>query len=166
MTDLAEYFRSQANWREGRAEEYPDDKRNEQSARALQSLAEFVESDEPNVQVVAALEGDLHPDSHALGGEETARAVSRYGYGYPATDASHGDFLEELVQLCLRDAYEYAREHGEDWTDSLYEFELEAAKEGVPLPPYYFSRRPRWLESEAEEAVREIVEEYRREEEN
>jgi hypothetical protein len=158
MNELAEYFRSQAEWRWTKAEEYPEDKRNEQSAKALESLAAFVDSDGVNVQTLAYLESNLS-EKFSLGGEQTQREVSRYGYGYPVTEGSHIDFLEELAQFCLQDAYEFATEHGEDWTETLFEFELEAARYDVVLPPHYFRNRAKSTESESEEAVRAYREE-------
>ena len=116
MNDLSEYFRAQSRWREEKAEQYPDDKRNQQSARALESLADFIDEGEPNSQTIIALEAHLDHDSPATGfdsGGDAAREVGRYGYGYPVTEATNADFLEELVVLCLADAYAFAVEHGE-----------------------------------------------------
>ena len=44
MSSLQDNFRAQARWRREKAEEYPDDERNAQSAAALESLAEYVNS--------------------------------------------------------------------------------------------------------------------------
>ena len=41
---IAEYLREQARWREPKAEQYPDDARNERCAAGLRALAEHVES--------------------------------------------------------------------------------------------------------------------------
>jgi hypothetical protein len=38
-TQLAEYLESQVDWREAKAEEYPDDARNQRSASGLRDLA-------------------------------------------------------------------------------------------------------------------------------
>jgi hypothetical protein len=89
---------------------------------------------------------------------QTQRAVSRYGYGYRVTTSSHEEFLADVAALCLADAYGYAAEHDDDPTETLYPFELDAAKAGVALPDYYFKRRAGWLEHEAEQAVAEYVE--------
>lgn len=43
MEVLTTYLRSQAEWRDHKAFEYPDDQRNEQSACALRSLADYIE---------------------------------------------------------------------------------------------------------------------------
>jgi hypothetical protein len=43
MAELSDYFRGQARWREMKAEEYPEDARNQQAARALLSLADWID---------------------------------------------------------------------------------------------------------------------------
>ena len=50
---LAAYFEDQARWRERKAEEYPDDERNEVSAAGLRELAAFMlalPNDDPRLQ--------------------------------------------------------------------------------------------------------------------
>ncbi|MEK6271479.1 MAG: hypothetical protein AABM42_02375 [Actinomycetota bacterium] len=152
MTSLSDYFRSQADWRRQKAEEYQEDKRNEQSARALEDLAEYVEHPDAEGEAEAL---EQHLFEFSLGGEDTARSVVRYGYGYPVSVSSHIEFLEELVTLCLADAYESAREHEDDPTGTLLDFELDAARADVNLPPYYWQGRKGSLERELEEAVSE-----------
>lgn len=161
MTSLSDYFRAQADWRRQKAEQYPEDERNAQSAAALDSLAEFVEPDESGEweagrAVLEALEPHLS-ESVQLGGDEARRAVARYGYGYGATSiVQHNEFLDELVTLCMVDAYEHAGEHdGDDWTETLYDFEIEAAVSDVHLPRRYFERRKGWTEAEGRQAVEE-----------
>lgn len=105
---LSGYFRKQARWRELKAEDYPEDERNAQSARALHSLAEYVEHEDA-ADLVAALERYLF-DDHALGGEETHRAVSLYGFHRSATTpVQHRKMLERLRESCERDAQSEAR---------------------------------------------------------
>ena len=153
---LSDYFRNQAAWRSQKADEYPDDSRNAQSADALYSLAEYVEGDQRGGKetgaLVAALEQHLF-DATLLGGPSMARAVSRYGFGHKVSPMTHLDFLDELTVLCMEDAYEFAQEHGEDPSGTLYPVELAAARDDVHLPRYYFERRSRWLEREVEEVV-------------
>jgi hypothetical protein len=89
-----------------------------------------------------------------LGGEETRRAIARYGFDYRATSRlQHADFLSEMAVLCLEDAYEFAREHGEDWADVLFPCERDVAGDGVYSPRSYWERRPRLAEHECEEAI-------------
>jgi hypothetical protein len=151
--DLTEYFRNQAAWRRTKAEEYPEDARNEQSARALESLADYVDSGEAKKGAVAALEAHIPDTGAAVGGEEAQREVARYGFGYEVGPQHHEGFLDELWLACMRDAYEFAGEHGLDWTDELHPFEVDAAKDGVSLPTRYWERRPNWTPGEQEEAV-------------
>lgn len=150
MTSLSDYFRTQAEWRGGRAAAYPEDERNAQSAAALDSLAEYVESDE------GVFASSLAPhlfESFMLGGEETQRVVSRYGFGYQVSTLHHIEFLGELAVTCLEDAYEYARQHDCDPTGTLHGFEVQAACDDVFLPRSYFERRSGSTEAELEEAV-------------
>lgn len=82
---LSEYFRAQAQWRDQKNDEYPDDPRNELSAAALRALADHVErlpDDDP--RIVAA--GDAVADEileftglDVLGGY----SASRIGFAYP-----------------------------------------------------------------------------------
>lgn len=155
---LSDYLRSQAEWRRQEEKEYPMDLRNEKSAAALESLAEFVDEPDASSSALDRLRPHLFDDK-TLGGERTWRAVSRYGYGTAATQGHHVAFLDELGVLCELDAYEYVREHGEDRSRTLVVFELDAAKAGVALPLQYFERRPRSTQAE----LRQAVEGYRAE---
>jgi hypothetical protein len=60
-----------------------------------------------------------------------------------------------LAALCVSDAYEFVREQtaDDDWTESLWPFEVDAARAGVFLPLRYFERRARSTEAELEEAI-------------
>jgi hypothetical protein len=151
-TTLTEYLRAQAAWRAREAEQHPSDGRHLQSAAALRSLADFVESGDAE-EVVSALEP--HLTGAELGGQRTSRAVTRYGYGYEVSLPEHEKLLGELVQLCLQDAYERTGERGEDDTGTLRSFEVQAARDGIPLGPGYFRLRSRALERELVRWVRE-----------
>ena len=158
MSSLQDYFRAQVRWRREKAEEYPDDERNAQSAAALESLAEYVNSEADGV-IVAELKKHQF-EGRSLGGAETGRAVSRYGYGYPVNSMSHEAFLEELLVLCFKDAYAYASEQeGFDPTETLYPFEIAAACRDVSLPSGYFERRAKGgsTESQLQAWVDELV---------
>jgi hypothetical protein len=156
MSELSDYFRHQAAWRREKAEEYPEDERNAQSARALESLADYIPRDEGCVvnDVLENLNRHLFEGS-TLGGEQAAREASRYGYGYNVSPLRHVEFLEDLLVACWEDAYDFAGEHGEDWTESLFPCEVEAAKDGVYLPRRYWERRSHSAEHELEAAVAE-----------
>ena len=163
-SNLADYFRVQADWRDGRAEQYPDDERNAQCAAALRSLAEYVELIEPTSGEVGSPSGKrtlsyvhelhAHLQDGALGGAHTRREVSRYGYGHAV--GSHEQFLEDLVPLCNEDAYEHAVEHdGDDPTGALHRFEFEAARDGIYIQRSYWRRRETSPVCQLEECVRE-----------
>ena len=160
MNQLHDYFRAQADWRRGKAEQYPTDAGNLQSAEALDSLAEFVEPTDHGTSEAGSLADALAPHLRdgSLGGKQVAREVVRYGYGYPATATmQHEEFLGELVALCAADAYDFAREHEDDPTGTLYGFEVEAAIADAPLPPQYWKRRARSTEGELEAVVSELT---------
>jgi len=155
-SSLADYFRSQAAWREEKAKQYHEDERNAQSAEALRSLAVFVESDERAEEAEQELEPYLL--NGRLGGEATRREVASYGYGYRVNAAQHVDFLGGLVALCFEDAYDAVGEaaDGKDATGQLLGFEVEAAREGIAPGPHYWrlrnGRHPRELEKWLDEA--------------
>lgn len=155
---LADYFRVQAEWRERKAEEYPGDKRNAESAAALRDLADFVEP-----VAVRGRREVLQPGVEALmphlfavgmlGGERAKRAVSRYGYDHPQPPSLREQFLSDLHRLCVEDAYEYASEHGEDPTGDLEPAELAAARENTLIGESYFRERPGLISRQRQEAI-------------
>jgi len=157
---LSDHFRSQADWRQRKAEEYPEDKRNAQSAAALYSLAEYVESEDGSKDAEALLPHLF--EGLTLGGEETNRVVSRYGFGHSVHDLVHREFLEALQVSCMQDAYEFAGDAGEgdDPTETLWPCELEAARRRVPLSALYFERRRNSTEAECEEWVEQELERW------
>lgn len=88
-------------------------------------------------------------------GEEAQRAISRYGFGYEVGPGQHAEFLEELLALCLQDAYTFAGDAGDgyDYSEQLFAFEIAAARDGVFLPSSYWRKRSGSLEHELEQAV-------------
>lgn len=169
---LSDYLRAQANWRELKAKEYPEDERNAQSAAALNSLADYVNDDpeerdswrlpilEEQMEVCATF-GDV-----AQPGQNVSRFLSRYGFHYPAhTRWQHAECLAGLVPLALLDAYELAcagtpdgdrgDEHLAELADryGLNPWEVEAALGGVTLGQDYFHRRSDWTEQEQRDAI-------------
>jgi hypothetical protein len=155
MTDLADYLRQQADWRDSKAEEYPDDTRNEQSARALRSLAEYVDSGEADARmpwIVPAVEAHLSEDFTL--GAEAQREVSRYGFGYDATAlGQHEDFLADLWIACMQDAYAFASTAREDPSEQLHSCEIDAAVRGVHLSRRYWQLRSNCTEEECEAEI-------------
>lgn len=150
---LSDYLRSKAEWRRRQTKDFPNDNRNETSAAALESLAEYVEGPEASAEALARLEPH-HFDEATLGGDRTWRAVARYGYGTIIVTDHHAAFLDELAVLCQLDAYTHAGEHGEDPTNTLSAFELEAAGDGVALPRRYFELRLYAPEEELQSEVK------------
>jgi hypothetical protein len=152
---LSEYVRELALWREEKAEEYPDDERNTQSAEALNSLAQYVESEEvelmdPNVRFL----NNLDAGGHIGIGESLHRLMSRYGFGYAARSVvQHEAFLDELAVAALKDLFEDAGEQHQDWSGVLTDAEVEAVERGVRLPQQHWERRRQMTEAEIEEAV-------------
>jgi hypothetical protein len=146
---ISNYLRGQADWRSQKAFQY-EDGRNLRSATALEALADYV-SDGHADDLVAILaphtwEGDN------LGGEQTKRLTSRYGFDYAVTsDLQHREMLFDLWISAMQDAYEHAADHGEDWTETLYPCEVEAAVACDPLhlPDKYLEHRFKATEDEA-----------------
>ena len=54
---------------------------------------------------------------------------------------------------CMEDAYDFAGEHGDDATDALLPFEIDAATDGVYLPRRYWEQRSDQVEHLLEQAV-------------
>jgi hypothetical protein len=154
-TALADFFAAQAEWRRQEGQQHPGDERNLQSARALDALASYVS--EPQVEGFRLLaELELYLFGGRLGGARTQREVARYGHGYEVGPSQHGELLEELPELCIQDAYEFALEHdGEDPTQQLFDFEVEAARDGVTLSRDYWRLRGSDEDEDAIEAYRE-----------
>ena len=91
--DIATYIRAQADWRSAKADEYPDDERNTQSAAALYSLADYIESGDADV---LALAPHSFADGMMLGGDRVKAEILRYGFGYAIkSHLQHDEMLEE-----------------------------------------------------------------------
>ena len=163
-SNLAHYFRSQAEWRDAKTDQYPEDERNSPSAAALRSsvaallsLADYVEpidsreaeSPSGDRYLSHVSEIELHLHEGTLGGKRVA------SYGYGRRVGSQEQFLEELLLLCYEDAYDHAAEHHEDRTGALHPFEVAAARNGVHLPQGYWRRRDHATVAELERWVSE-----------
>ncbi len=169
---LSDYIRAQADWRRQKAEEYPEDERNAQSATALDALADYVDEGAPDCGpwTLSLLEEQVEVSSAGTGvpmlGEQASRVISRYGFGYRAVSPwQHAEFLDDLVSIALLDAYEVAAagapdddrsdEHLAELAEQhgLNPWEVEAALDGVHLDHAYFARRANWTEDEQEAAI-------------
>lgn len=114
---FAAYLREQAQWRETKAEEYPDDERNARCAQALGLLAAHVESEPDAHPALLALESmNLHSGTGVFSpSEEGGRMISRFGFdrpprglGWPIPDFDQ--FLDDLAVVETRDRVERERE--------------------------------------------------------
>lgn len=103
MLTLADYVRSQAQWRADKAAQYPDDQRNERSAQSLSALAQAVEAIPPGgEQTIRAIEDLIREQRWGTPGKAVEGAVSRYGFdGEPPEPAA---FLEELLGAAREDS--------------------------------------------------------------
>ena len=106
---FTDYLRSQADQRRETAEKHPEDARNAQSARALDALADHVDT-EPgdfNPHALEVLERQMQGEGIPSATREVSRAVARFGFvspvGHPAQNI---DFIDELAVLAVIDAYE------------------------------------------------------------
>jgi hypothetical protein len=149
---LSDYLRSMAEWRRRQEKQYPNDRRNQKSAAALESLADYVDGPDVSQEALERLRPHQH-DAQTLGGDRARRVVERYGYLNIIVEDHHRAFLDELGALAELDAYELAMGNGEDPTGTLRDFELEAAKEGLALPIRYFETRRGASEEEMKAAI-------------
>ena len=152
---LSNYVREQAGWREEKAEDHPDDQRNVQSAKALNSLADYLEHEDASVNQNVNFLCELDAGTGSFTpGEQGRYLVGRYGFGYAATSvAQHEALLDELSIAAMKDIYEEAADSGTDWSEQLFPCELEAAKRRVHLPDRYWDMRRHITEREIDEAI-------------
>ncbi len=75
-----DYFVQQAEWRERKAMEHPEDSRNLKSAFALRQLADFVRDLSPDDYRVRRLGLLVCPTGEAVPGEEASMVASQVGF--------------------------------------------------------------------------------------
>lgn len=105
QTKLAEYVRSQSEWRQAKADEYPGDHRNQRASNALALLADYLvalPSTDRHIMALAAIQEPYALDVFAPG-EEGNRLISQYGF-HETEDPDL--FLERLVTAEVGDALE------------------------------------------------------------
>lgn len=108
---LANYFWGQTQWRQQKAEEYPDDHRNARSALGLEELAQWVQGlddTDPRLRTLAALDWWHEGDEVFPVGEESGRVASRYRFDLE--DESPDRFLARFIQACVEDALQQEAE--------------------------------------------------------
>lgn len=91
---LAATLRGRAEWRYSKADEYPEDARNERWARAIERAAAYVETlpaTDPRLLTIAAA-GWPEGDDFVVLGEEGSRFASR-------CDTGPDTFLSELAEV-------------------------------------------------------------------
>lgn len=103
MLTLADYVRSQAQWRADKAAQYPDDERNMRSAQSLRALADAMESmGADGEELIGSIEALIREQRWGTPGKGVEAAVSRYGFdGEPAEPEA---FLAELLGAAREDA--------------------------------------------------------------
>jgi hypothetical protein len=102
---IAMHLREQSEWRAWKGEEYPEDDRNAISSRALEALAEHVETLPDEDSRIEALSVAIVGDRF-MPGEEASRMISRYGFFTPGPRQASPDpdeFLTELAELVPRE---------------------------------------------------------------
>ena len=105
---LSDYFVSQAEWREHKAAEHPDDLRNARAARGLRDVASYVRElpgDDPRLSAIAVANHDQNaPDDVLYPGEEASHMASRFRFDDPLEDMDR--FLTRFVATFEREAIE------------------------------------------------------------
>ena len=179
---FTDYLRSQADRRREKAEKHPEDARNyAQSARALDALAEHVDTKpgDFHAHALEVLERQIRGEGTPSATREVGRAVARFGFGSPVGHpAQNIDFIDELAVLAVMDAYEAVAsgrsEHDrsdEHPTDrkghALKQWEVEATLDGVTLDRGYFDQRGTMTEAEQRERLSALrAEELQRRQDN
>ena len=169
---LTDYLRSQADWRREKAEKHPEDARNAQSARALDALADHVDTKPGDFdpRALEVLERQIQGEGTPSATREVGRAVARFGFGLSVGHPAHIEFIDELAVLAVIDEYELVASGGSDHDRSdehladpeghaLNPWEVEAALDGVALDRGYFDRRGTLTEAEQREWLSALREE-------
>jgi hypothetical protein len=100
---LAEYLRTQAEFRGAKAEQHPDDPRNENAMRALYALADWVERRSPDEAPFATLALQQAPYGDTLWLSEAGRLLVN-GFGFraekqPPTKREFKALLDDLIAV-------------------------------------------------------------------
>ena len=118
---LGEYFAGQSQWRLIKADEYPDDVRNVESAAALRDLAAYVRNapdDHRWIEKLAALVDAQRADVW-MPGEEAARLASRFGFDHEGDSQEELDFDVFLMEFYEAEVGTEGRRLADDVEDSL-----------------------------------------------
>lgn len=109
MYSLSRVVRSQAEWRQSKADEYPEDERNARSAKALFDLAEHAvpleQARDPRLRYISEFNLAVH-DGAAMFGENASRELSRWGFTGKRPSGNDADrFIGRLCALTALDSY-------------------------------------------------------------
>jgi flagellar biosynthesis/type III secretory pathway protein FliH len=132
LESLIQSVETSAEWRAGKAAQYPDDKRNRSSSKALfllaKNLAELP-ADDKHVQAYEAIhERLLELDLISRVSEHESQYIGRYGFDYPQ-DGDPEDFLASLTEEYQEWVDEAEEEAAEEEREEAYEAACEAADE-------------------------------------
>lgn len=99
---LAAFVDGQAQWRERKSAEFPDDDRNARSAAALRDLAAYLRADPQRIHRDSLLALFVDPnDGTFIPGELVERAVNRHGFDAPVSP--HAELVRVLEIESHRD---------------------------------------------------------------
>jgi hypothetical protein len=157
LESLIEHVESSAHWRAQKAEQYPNDKRNERSSRALTELAENLRALPADDKYGGAYEAVMDrlvelKDELLQVIEHESQYIGRYGFDYPQ-DGDPVDFLSDLTET-YQEWVSEAEEHiAEEEREEAYEAAKEAADESAREAAHEAAKEA------AEEAAKEAAEE-------
>ena len=113
---MISYLRSVSDWRRSRAEQYPDDDRNERCADGLAELADHIESlpqgheDIRVLQNACQIPGSVGSDGDFIPGLRLRYDVSHFRFYRAQEDVS--EFLAHMGTVAVVDRLEWAAEEG------------------------------------------------------
>jgi len=97
-----DYFIQQAEWRERKAMEFPEDSRNQKSASALRQLADFVRTLSPDDYRVKRLALLVCSTGEAMPGEEASMVASSVGFQAKIV-TTPAESLRIFLEAAMRD---------------------------------------------------------------
>jgi hypothetical protein len=161
INDLIERVDASAEWRARKAEQYPDDRRNAQSSKALVKLAQNLKAlpaDDEHAEAYEAVmdrmeeldDGDA--DLFLRVSEHETGYIGRYGFDYPQ-DGDPAGFLSVLTEQYQEWANEAEEEAAEEERERAYEEAKESADEVAKEAAHETAKEA------AEEAAKEAAEE-------
>jgi hypothetical protein len=152
LEHLIDKVESSAEWRAGKAEQYPGDNRNVRSSQALVKLAAKLKALPTNDKNVAAYEAvmDRLTDDDDLFrvSEYETNHIGRYGFDY-RQDGDPAGFLSELTEQCQEWVDETEERIAEEEREQAYQEAKEVADEAA--------------KEAAQEAAKEAAEEVAKE---